>query len=63
MVWLSGLSASLETQRLLVRFPFRTHAWVVGQVPGWGCAIGNQSMYLSHIYVSLPFFLPPFPSL
>ena len=31
--WLSGLSASLRTKDLLVWFPVRAHAWVVGQVP------------------------------
>ena len=24
------------------------HAWVVGQVPYWGCAVGSQSMFHSH---------------
>ena len=33
MVWLSGLSTSLQTKRLQVRFPVRAHAWVVAQVP------------------------------
>ena len=36
LVWLSGLSASLQTEGLLVRFLVRAHAWVVGWVPGWG---------------------------
>ena len=40
--------------KLLVRFPVRAHAWVAGQVPIWGRARGNQSMYFSHINVSLP---------
>ena len=31
----------------------------VGQVPGTGCVRGNQLMYLSHIAVSRPLFLPP----
>ena len=31
--------------------------------PDWGCARGNGCKFLSHIDVSLPFFLPPFPSL
>ena len=35
MVWLSGLSASLQTKGLLVRFPVRAHTWVVSQVPSW----------------------------
>ena len=33
LVWLSGLSASLRTQGLLVQFPVREHAWVADQVP------------------------------
>ena len=41
LVWLSGLSAILQTERLLVRFPVRAHAWVAGQVPGWGYGRGN----------------------
>ena len=45
LVWLSGLSASLWTKMSLVWFPVRAHAWVVGQVPGWECARGDQSMY------------------
>ena len=36
LVWLSGLSVDLRTERLLVRFPFRVHTWVVGQVTCWG---------------------------
>ena len=61
LVWLSGLNAGLQTKRSPIRFPVRAHAWVVGQVPSWGCARGNQLMFLSHM--SLPFFLPPLPSL
>ena len=34
-----------------------------GQAPCWERGRRNQSMYLSHIDVSLPLFLPPFPSL
>ena len=40
-------------QKSLVRFLFRAHAWVVGQVPCGGRVRGNQSMYLSHIDISL----------
>ena len=46
-----------------VQFPVRAHAWVVGQVASRGRVKGNQSIDLSHIDVSLPLFLPPFPSL
>ena len=40
----------------------RTRAWVVGQVPGQGCARSNSLMFLSCINVSLPLSLPPIPS-
>ena len=33
LVWLSGLSASLQTKKLPVGFPVRAHACVAGQVP------------------------------
>ena len=62
LVWFSGLSAGLRTTRLLVQFLVRVHAWVVGQVPGWGHVGSNWSMFLSHIDI-LPLFLPPFSSL
>ena len=55
LVWLSGLSASLQTKKLPVQFPVRAHAWVVGQDPIWGNARGNLSMFLS-------LSLPPFTS-
>ena len=63
LVWLRGLSASLRTERLPVRFPVRAHAWVVGQVPSRGHARSNLSMYLLCMDVSLPLFLLPFLSL
>ena len=61
LVWLSGLSAGLQTKRLLVWFPVRAHAWVDGQVPRWGRGRSNRLMYFSHIDVSLPLFLSPPP--
>ena len=63
LVWLSGLNASLQTERSPVLFPVRVHAWVAGRVPSWGHARGNQSMCLLHINISLPLFLPPSLSL
>ena len=36
LVWLSGLSAGLQTKGSLVQFPVRAHAWVVSQVPAGG---------------------------
>ena len=37
------------------------HAWGVGQVLRWGCE-GDNRLFISHIVVSLPLLLPPFPS-
>ena len=42
LVWLSGLSAGLQTKRLLFFFPVRAHAWISVQVPSWGREKGNQ---------------------
>ena len=53
LVWLSGLSASLQTKGSPVQFPVRAHAWVVGQVPSRGRARGNRWMFLS-LSFSLP---------
>ena len=36
LVWLSELSAGLQTKVSLDRLPVRAHAWVVSQVPSWG---------------------------
>ena len=63
LVWVSGLSAGLQTEGLPVRFSVREHAWVSGQVPSWGRVRANRSLNLLYISVSLPLFLPPFPSL
>ena len=57
LLWLSGLSNDLQTKELLVQFPVRTHAWVAGQFPQSGVCEGQPN-----IDVSLPLFLPPFPS-
>ena len=58
LVWLSGMSTSLWTGRSWVQLPVRTHAWVAGQILGWGHVRGNQSKFIFHINVSLPLFLP-----
>ena len=63
LVWLSGLSTSLGMERSLVQFLVSACAWVAGQVLSWGHVGGNQSVFPSHIAVSLPRFLPPFPFL
>ena len=36
LVWLSGLSTILQTERLLVRFLVRAHACIVASFPGSG---------------------------
>ena len=54
LVWLSGLSASLQTKGLLVQFPVRAHAWIAGQVSG-----GRVYERQPHIDVSLSPSLPP----
>ena len=51
LVWLSGLSTSLRTKGLPVRFPVRAHAWAVGQVPSGGHMRGNHMLML---FFSLP---------
>ena len=53
LVWLSGLSTGLQTERLPVRGPVRTHAWIAGQVPIW------EVFERQLIDVSLPLSLPP----
>ena len=54
LVWLSGLSASLQTKVSPVQFPVRAHAWVAGQVPSRGRTRGNHTL----MFVSLSFSLP-----
>ena len=54
LVWLTGLSTGLQTKGSLVQFPFKAHAWVVGQVPNWGCAKGNHPL----MFLSLSFSFP-----
>ena len=49
-MWLTGLSADLQTDGSLVRFPVRAHVWVVGQVPSRGCMRGNHTLNIkAHI--------------
>ena len=48
LVWLSGLSASLQTKGSPVQFPVRAHTWVAGQVSSRGGVGGNHTwMFLS----------------
>ena len=53
-MWLSGLSASLQTKGSPVQFPVGAHAWVAGQVPSSRRARGNHRM----IFLSLSFSHP-----
>ena len=46
LLWLNGLSAGLQTEKLRIRFLVRTRACVAGQLPSWGCARDNQMMLL-----------------
>ena len=41
LMWLSGLSTILQTEGWKVPFPVGAHAWVAGQVPGWGHVRGT----------------------
>ena len=55
LAWLSGLSASLKSKRLLVQFPVMAHAWVADQVPSGGRMRGNHTlMFLSPYFYLLP---------
>ena len=53
LVWLSGLSASLQTKGSPARFPVRAYAWVASQVPSGGCVRGNHTL----LFLSLSFSL------
>ena len=59
LVWLSGLSTGLQTQRLPVpvRFPVRAHTWVTGWIPGWGRVRGNHTLMFFSLSPSLPLSL------
>ena len=46
LVWLSGLTADLQTQRSPVRLLVWAHTRVASQVLSWGCGRGNQWMFL-----------------
>ena len=52
-MWLSGLSASLRTEELLVRFLVRAHALVVGRVPSGGHTTGNHTLMFLFVSFSL----------
>ena len=54
LVWLSGLSAGLQTKGLLVRFPVRAHACVVGQVRSRGHLRGDHTLMFLTLCFSFP---------
>ena len=56
-MWLSWWGIILQSERSLVQFPVRAHAWVAGSVPGWGMC-GKQPI----VFLSLSFYVPS-PSL
>ena len=60
MAWLSWLGVLLQSERFHSGHP---RAWVVAQYLAGVPVRGNQSMFLSHIIVLLPLFLPPSLSL
>ena len=52
-MWLGGLDIAPQTEGSPVRFPVWAHAWVVGQVPGWGRAREPIDVSLAHMFLSL----------
>ena len=54
LVWLSGFSAALRNEGLLVSFPVKAHAWVGGVQEATDPCISCTLMFLS--LLSLPFF-------
>ena len=57
LVYLSGLSAGLQTKGSLVWFPVRAHAWVLGQVPSRGCTRESHTLMFLSLSPSLLFSL------
>ena len=57
LVWLSGLSDSLQTKESLVRFPVRAHAWVAGQAHSRECARDDHTLMFLSLSPSLPLSL------
>ena len=61
LVWLSGLSAGLQTKRSLVWCPIRAHSWVAGPGPQLGaCQRQLMDVSLAHRYFS-PSLSPSLP--
>ena len=54
MVWISGLSTSMQTKGSPVGFPVRAHAWVAAHVPSGGHVRGNHTLMFLSLFFSLP---------
>ena len=54
LVWISGLSAGLQTKGPPVQFPVRAHAWIVGQDPSREHVRGNHILKFLSLSPSLP---------
>ena len=54
LVWLSGLSAGLQTKGSLVEFPIRTHSWIADQVPSTGHMRSNHTLTFPSLSFSFP---------
>ena len=53
-MWLSRLSAGLQTKELPAQFLVRAHAWVAGQAPSGECPRGNHTLKILSRSVSFP---------
>ena len=54
LVWLSGLSAGLQTKGWPDLFPVLAHAWAAGQVPSGGHVRVNHRLMFLCLSFSLP---------
>ena len=54
LVWLRGLSVSLQTKGSPVQMPVRAPAWVAGQVPSRGHTRDNHTLMFLSLSPSLP---------
>ena len=61
LVWLSWLGVIPQSEGLLVWFPLRAYAYIVGLLPGWGVC-ERQPIDVSLLYRGFsPSLSPPFP--
>ena len=60
-MWLSWLGVIPQSERSLVQFPVRAHAWVVGLVPSWSTYERRPPSCNHHTVVCVqpPKTLPP----